>query len=207
VSVSTQTDLPETSCQCLHKPICWRRRVSVYTNRFAGDMSCQCLHKPICWRHVVSVSTQTDFLEKCRVSVYTNRFAGEMSCQCLHKPICWRNVVSVSTQTDLLEKCRVGVYADAVTVKRESPCVHIWRKKYLTLTLKTFTLKMKGGCSSETFSPTSQTKQQHMHRLRHIHTTRFFCGLSALSYFIVDLHHCLFSNTKHKSILLIIPTF
>jgi hypothetical protein len=119
VSVSTQTDLLE---KC---------RVSVYTNRFAGEMSCQCLNKPICWRNVVSVSKQTDLLEKCRVSVYTK--------------ICWRNVVSISTQTDLLEKCRVSVYTNRFAgdmsckclhtrnnSKRESPCVHTWKKNYLT---------------------------------------------------------------------------
>ena len=62
-------------------------------------------------------------------------------------PICWRHVVSVSTQTDLLETCRVGVCTNAITVK-QSPCVHIWRKKYLNI-LKTFTLKKKAGCFSE----------------------------------------------------------
>jgi hypothetical protein len=194
-------------------------------------MSCQCLHKLICWRHVVSMSIQTDLLETCRVSVYTNRFGGdvvsvstqtdlpETSCQCLHKPICWRHVVSVSTHTDLLEKCRVSVYTNRFAGEMSCQCLRRRSnsKKRVTLCsyleekvlniLKTFTLKMKAGWSSETFSLSSQTIQQHMHCLRHIQTTRFFCGLSALSYFIVDLHHCLFSNTKHKSILLIIPTF
>jgi hypothetical protein len=131
MSVSTQTDLLE---KC---------RVNVYTNRFAEEMSRQCLHKPIWWRNVVSVSTRTDLLEKChlclhkhlleksRVSVYTNRFVGKMS--------------FVSTQTYLLEKCCVSVYTNQFAGdmscqclhrrsngKRESPCVHIWRKNYLT---------------------------------------------------------------------------
>jgi hypothetical protein len=43
----------------LHTDLLEKRRVSVYTKRFAEETSCQCLHKPICWRNVVSVSTQT----------------------------------------------------------------------------------------------------------------------------------------------------
>jgi hypothetical protein len=49
----------------------WYTDLGEATNRFAVDMSCQCLHKPTCWRHVVSVYTQTDLLETC-VNVYTD---------------------------------------------------------------------------------------------------------------------------------------
>jgi hypothetical protein len=76
--------------------------------------------------------------------------------------------------------------------------------------LKTFTLKWRqdvfpkySGLPARRHSNTCTA----FTIFRPLRTTRLLCGLSALSRFVVDLHHCLCSNTKHKSILPTIPKF